>query len=310
MTSATGAPISSHPAFAPAVGLWFAALLGFGLLVMSADLHAMIAARTGLETLLPEDVDARMANSAIAALAGFLLGLAIARRAARANDEIDPDDWEIFPPEDSVWLGEKASPEPPVEDSAPFAHRLFNPREELDEEGIGVRPAPEEPQHPGESALMEAWRLEREESTEVSAEESPDEASADAEIPECDPAPLSAEPLDDPEAPDAQGEASLPGAGERANEPAPDAPGDLPLAALTARLEQAIAEHRRQVRAPSPAQEAEPAPIAPAADPVIAFLRREADRSGVRMDGAGELGDPQAVLRSALDKLSRASNPK
>ena len=66
---------------------------------------------------------------------------------------------------------------------------------------------------------------------------------------------------------------------------------DLSLDQLTARLATALEAHKAAAAAPSQDEDTEQ---------VISFLRREAER-----EGGESAQDPQAGLRSALDKLGR-----
>lgn len=338
MTSTSGkVPISSHPGFKYAVGLWFAALLGLGLFVMPGAIHDLLVARTGLAALAPfaeppVGLAARALLAGIAALLGLLFGLVIAQRVALANALDDED--EIYfadetapvadPVDRPVWLGDALVDQP--------AHRVFNPREEIDEEGIaGPPPAypwPEDPEDElvedeGEDALMQAWR----EETILPEECLPELGGEEGEIAVFEEVEEGVEPLpappgesvyEGPVEPQESGEIEAEAAFDELvpeHEPTPalsprgEAFGDMSLDALTARLRHALAEAQaRDAEASAP-------PLLPAEldepDAVIAFLRREAGRHAPGTDAAsGFDGDPQSVLRNALDKLSRVSNPK
>lgn len=80
-------PITSHPAFAPLVALWFAALLGLGVAVLPTRLLERTFAAMDVAALVPLTLTGRLAASAVAALFGALLGLLVAiplaRRGAR-----------------------------------------------------------------------------------------------------------------------------------------------------------------------------------------------------------------------------------
>ena len=77
-----------------------------------------------------------------------------------------------------------------------------------------------------------------------------------------------------------------------------EALGDLSLEALTERLAQAIAANMRQTEPGQPAEVG-------GDDPVVTFLHREADRAASERTESAEDEDPQTVLRSALDRLSK-----
>lgn len=76
-------PITSHPAFAPFLAAWFAALLGMGLAVLPGPVLERTLGNVGLEALAPLTSAGRAIAIATAALAGALLGLAIALPLAR-----------------------------------------------------------------------------------------------------------------------------------------------------------------------------------------------------------------------------------
>ena len=81
-------PITSHPAFAPLIALWFGALFGLGVAVLPAPLVERALDAVDLGALVPLAPAARIVASAAAALAGALLGLLLAmplRRRARRD---------------------------------------------------------------------------------------------------------------------------------------------------------------------------------------------------------------------------------
>lgn len=78
-------PITHHPAFAPLVGLWFAALLGLGVAVLPSALLERALDGAGLAALTPLTPNGRLATSGTAALVGALLGLALALLLARSG---------------------------------------------------------------------------------------------------------------------------------------------------------------------------------------------------------------------------------
>ena len=76
-------PIASHPAFAPLVALWFAALLGLGVAVLPGALVERALAGFELNALTPLSTTGRLVASGVAALVGGLVGLALGRLLAR-----------------------------------------------------------------------------------------------------------------------------------------------------------------------------------------------------------------------------------
>lgn len=288
--------VSNHPAFRWAVGAWFAALLGGGLSVMPDAVHAGLRQTLGVEGFLPAGLPGKVALSGAAALIGLLLGLLVAMRVASLNalrdEENETDD-------DSVWLGDEPALEDAelVEAEIEEPRRPFNPRDYFgDEDGRGWS-GEDNPADTAEVAHFESeddgfaiedYLPEAELGLDKSAEFEP---VVDA-IEDGDWMPEEGDPvaIDEP---------------ELVTDSSPQQPtalGDLSLAELTARLGRAI-ESRRAAEAQGDAD------TMGEADPVIAFLRREADRAGSERDeSSGE--DPQAALRGALDRLSQVSNPR
>ena len=197
--------------------------------------------------------------------------------------------------------------------------RPFNPREDLAEEGI----APYEPER--DSPLFEGEDIDEELAVGFlqASETVPDAAySTDAwDIPRIDsepePEPATAEEEEivaisfpsqadgDDEGADFEDEYPHAEEFEEEQEQAADVPplaalGDLSLDALTARLGSAL-----EAAKPAP-----PTDSADEEDPVIAFLRREAEREAPAVGAGPHSSDPQAELRSALDKLSRVAKPE
>src|SRR5690606_31067466 len=83
-------PISLHPAFPVIVALWFAALLGLGSLILPVVLLEHAVEASGLATLVPAagpplGFTARGIVAVTAALGGGIIGIAMARRIARAH---------------------------------------------------------------------------------------------------------------------------------------------------------------------------------------------------------------------------------
>ncbi len=88
-------PISLHPAFPAVVALWFAALLGLGSMVLPVVLIERVVDLTGIAALVPAASPplgfmARGLLALASAVAGAVLGIAIARRVARAHDAERP----------------------------------------------------------------------------------------------------------------------------------------------------------------------------------------------------------------------------
>ncbi|NNC51828.1 MAG: hypothetical protein HKO08_02155 [Erythrobacter sp.] len=306
----TDSGLTTRSWFKPAVALWFAALLGGGLYLMPANVHAAIFRATGL--------GGPLVVSAIAATFGLVLGLVIAGRivAATRPRAIAPG-LEVHEGDD--WAEEE------VEE--PRRRRVFSAREDIGEDGIGTSetiaeveeqsveepdrafeeilaeipaaPEPEDEWDRVDAAPAEAWE------TQGPAENEPQHLVEEAEF----------EPVDDAEKHEAPAEGAY----------TPTSLGDLSLAELEARLGAAIASHRRVVPA-EPTEHAadeadEEAPYEdenesqlgqPAEDdPVIAFLRREATRAMPEKSNAPAepAYDAQAALRHALDKLGKVGKP-
>ncbi|MBU2339689.1 MAG: hypothetical protein KKE77_00360 [Alphaproteobacteria bacterium] len=116
--SRTTKPLIAHPAFPVVVALWFAALLGLGTFVVPPANFEGLVVGTGLDSLLPAAAPplgdtARLAISAVAALLGALLGLAIAARIRRSEDAPQARAAEGEPASDSPWLADgDDNPEP------------------------------------------------------------------------------------------------------------------------------------------------------------------------------------------------------
>lgn len=84
------AAISTHPAFPAVVALWFAALLGLGSLVLPVMLFEKLATATGLSSVVsaaapPLGMTARLLIAGVAAVAGAIAGVFIARKVAAAQ---------------------------------------------------------------------------------------------------------------------------------------------------------------------------------------------------------------------------------
>ena len=83
-------PISAHPAFPLIVGLWFAALLGLGTIVLPAVVLEKAAGMTGLSDVFPQadaplTAGARAAFALLATVLGLVGGLMLARRVAEGQ---------------------------------------------------------------------------------------------------------------------------------------------------------------------------------------------------------------------------------
>jgi len=281
MTDATRtAPVSKHPAFKWGVGLWFALLMGLGLFVMPESIHQALAERLSLDGVLSAG-SSRIVLSVMAALLGLLIGVVLAMRVAAINDAVHDDDEEDDV--DPAWLREEEEllPVAATEDAP---RRPFNPREDMHEEGIATFQADE---------------------AEVAAPDEPTDYSSEVGA---SPSEV-VEPIDD-EARGSRDHESDGGQSVGDTEeicfdtphPAPpvmaEAVGDLSLDALTARLERALEACKA---GPVAARQDENT------DPVIAFLRREAENETPLRPRQDETGDPEAELRSALEKLNRAT---
>ncbi len=294
MTDATRtAPISSHPAFKWGVGLWFALLLGLGLFVMPAALHQGLAQRLGIDAVVTDAVALRAILSGAAALLGLLIGLVLAMRVAAINEAVsgDDDDLEVEADIDDVWLHEEEEALVPPTATTEGPRRPFNPREDMDEEGIAAVAASssmaaafdeEAPNLSAEPTEPEDAVFEEIEVDELVAESGHDLAEP-AVAPDTDPTELE----DDNAAVET-------GNSDSAPRITTEALGDMSLDALTARLGAALEAFKT-----APVVEAEDT------DPVIAFLRREAERETPESRRDKDASDPQAELRSALDKLNR-----
>ena len=76
-------PIAAHPAFAPLIALWFAALLGLSVAVLPAPALERFLDASGLGAFVPLTLPGRAAASAMGAGIGALLGYALAQPFAR-----------------------------------------------------------------------------------------------------------------------------------------------------------------------------------------------------------------------------------
>lgn len=78
-------PLTSHPAFATLIVLWFAALFGLGLAVLPAALVEPVLGKLGLAAIIPLTAAGRVLVSAGAMLIGGLLGYIAARGMVRRS---------------------------------------------------------------------------------------------------------------------------------------------------------------------------------------------------------------------------------
>ncbi|WP_435199582.1 hypothetical protein [Qipengyuania sp. 902] len=316
----TRMPISSHPAFPWVVGLYFAVLLAGGLFVMPDAVHANLRSWLGIEALVGNALAAKLVLSVLAGILGLLVGVAIAKRvsgakAKKLSDEsadaelaeppVDPGDGaygDSEPSEDAVWLADDdTGEEPEVVLPEETSRRMFNPRDYLTEDGLETEADIER------DAIVTAEPVDAEfEEVEAATEcgqLEPDDEDRDAEPDTADEwfdvgSGHGSEELEEPTVTTAD----MLEAAEQETQPVPprsEATGDLSLSELTERLERALAAQRK-------AEDGDALPIAPDADPVIAFLRREADRTAPAASAESEdEEDTQASLKSALERLSQ-----
>ena len=132
-------PITGHPAFAPLIALWFAALLGLVVAVLPASLLERALEAAGLAMLVPLTVAGRLIASGAVALLGAALGLGLALPLARRGRR---DPRPIY--DESELHGEDALVEEPIR------RRPLHVREELadrdaDFAALTVAAAAEEP---------------------------------------------------------------------------------------------------------------------------------------------------------------------
>ncbi len=286
------AGLSNHPLFKGAVAFWFALLLGGSLWVMPDAVHVNIAKNLGLADTTPSG--ARIILTIVGVLLGLSLGLVIARRVAALNKRSAAYEDDKCAPT-IARLNYDGTNKESSDSEADVPRRPFNPREDIGEDGIGQR---------------DDLVIDREAYTVAEPEAVLDDDAAVEQITEVGVDAIEAAPVavgmeDAPNrehdglgisADEAELTGGKPSPAELA--PAADALGDLPLDALTRRLEQAIADSLRR----NEMHEDETG----ANDPVIAFLRQEAGSTkSDRVRPAGNENDPQAVLKDALDRLSQ-----
>lgn len=102
------APLSSHPLFPAIIALWFAALFGFGCMVLPATLLERAVAASGIAGIVtaaapPLGITARIAISLGTAGIGALAGYLLARRLAAVHgpEQADTDAHSLFPSRDA-----------------------------------------------------------------------------------------------------------------------------------------------------------------------------------------------------------------
>lgn len=83
-------PITGHPAFAPFLAVWFAALFGLAVAVLPVALLERALTVAGLSALAPLTDSGRLIASGVAALGGAALGLAIAMPLVRRGRDPRP----------------------------------------------------------------------------------------------------------------------------------------------------------------------------------------------------------------------------
>ncbi|UOR15998.1 hypothetical protein [Qipengyuania aquimaris] len=304
--------------FKPAVAVWFALLLGGGLLLMPSTVHASIAQVTG--------ITGRLLVSAIAGIFGLMLGWAIASRIAQATAPraIAPG---LEPHEAGDWDdGELVEEEP-------RRRRVFSAREDIGEDGIGVSEevaAEDEvaPSRAFEDILAEIPEAVPEESWEEESE--PIDLSEEQAFPHEDRELEKTIVIEDAEFETIEEEIAEddPQAAATVEASASAPLADLSLKQLEDRLAAALDSRKQAVKASTPedpphvaAEEEPPAPYDDSAesqlddpdedDPVIAFLRREASRKMPEKtpEPPQRDYDAQAALREALDKLGKVGKP-
>ncbi len=267
-------PLTRRPVFRWAVGVYFAVLLGGGTFVLPAPIHSRANALLGLDSVVADAFFAKLLLAAVAALLGLLIGLLIGGRitASARSTAVNENEAADLEPPALTYLGDSV-------DEAEDGDMLDRDATEAAEEAQAVD---------GESTRHRLFN--------------PREHLAGEEV---DPAPPSSpEPVDadfheisEDTAPDMGHEQDWPEGDSRT-----ELPGDLSLAQLTARLEAALAAHQA-------AQSADISTETPAdeRDPVVAFLRREAERPEAEGKDRISPKSAQASLRSALDRLSQVS---
>ena len=317
-------PISTHPAFPWVVGLYFAVLMAGGLFVMPDAVHTNLRSWLGIEALVGNALAAKLVLSVLAGILGLLVGVAIARRiaGAKANDAaVESDDGEMVVPEihsdepavhdsdhadDAVWLADDLGEETESDEAEETRQRMFNPRDYLADDGLESGSAHQDTEE--SSDTIESVEPVDAEFVEVDPVADSVHFEAADEDGEAEPNPgdewidVGSEHRSEEPEEAAATTTYMPDADQMETQPHPpssEAMGDLSLSELTGRLERALAAQRV-------VKEGEAKPVAADTDPVIAFLRREADRTAPAESVEIEDDqDTQASLRSALERLSQ-----
>lgn len=337
--------------FKPAVAAWFALLLGGGLWLMPPRIHDSIASTLGLDRTLPTfALPIGAAGAAILcaafALIGAMLGWVIAARLGRPTGQRVLGYEAEAIDESSIHVAEEEAFE------EPRRRRVLLAKEDIDEEGIA--PSEDAVEESEDVFDLTVTSLPEKDIETFHAEVEPDEAPS-FDIPmQADPQ----DPLDNAEFTVEIGreDEELPAAfDDSGNHPLDfdhyehteiqeadndEALGDLSLDALLGRLEGALDTQRRLVEksehaARQPALQPVPLTSAPIEDeaiariksnaedaseddPVVAFLKREAERRISQPDPAESDGEPpekqsepsepsavHATVRSVLDRMGQ-----
>lgn len=328
-------PIVGHPAFKWAVGAWFALLMGLGLFVMPPQVHELLGDRIGLPDALAGNT-LRAALSGLAALLGLLLGLALAWRVAASKEAVaDAATEEIDEEVGDIWLHDHAD-DVRIANEQDLPRRIFNPREDMAEEGILSENSTDDDFGPstledGSDTKITAIENRRDEQDEDPLDEEPAYRSEMAPALSSEPVNAETDIVDvetgegdeetHEEYVDLMAETTLSGdevnsfaaadyaevRHEPFNEddaadlsPAPQrvGPENMSLDALTARLGRALETFKNRS---APREED---------DYVIAFLRRKARQDAVDTTFRDPDTDPQTELRSALEKLNSLGKQK
>ena len=259
--------LTRRPVFRWAVAVYFAVLLGGGTFVLPAEFHMRIGEAAGVGALTGAGLGAKLLLAGLAAAIGFLIGFFIGGRITARARAASDEE---------AWFDDSAPPALPYIGAEADAEM---PGEVIDERTLGDDGA----DHATETETA-GQRLFNPR----------DHMAAD----ETDPAPPSPEPVDADFHEIEEGNASGVTTDEFAASRSTEALGDLSLADLTARLATAL-EASKAARPNSTSTNE--------SDPVVAFLRREADRPTTDGEEPTSQGSVQASLRSALDRLSQVS---